>query len=196
MHAYCGTTLNAAQSDLLDWHRRPSMEDMQKAYVGRSRTRRAHHMLLVQAYSPHLFRQGRLPGPTELMKVLRRTSSTAEAKKAWEKIEKVKKSGDEGTWLKKMTLPCRNCSTDEEESTWLPMTTFTTSYNTADELWKHIVSQGQDLQCLRCVRKRWLIQQSQTKGGLDVEAFFRSDPLIRCHRCKVLLHHSKFDEQM
>ena len=96
IHGYCGETLDANLLDLLEWHRKPTVEDMQKAYVGRSRTRRAHHMLLVQAYSPHLFRQGRLPGPTELMKVLRRTSSTAEAKKAWEKSRRSRRARKKG----------------------------------------------------------------------------------------------------
>ena len=64
IHGYCGETLDAILLDLLEWHRRPTMEDMHKAYVGRSCTRQADHMLLVQPYSPHHFRQGEMPGPT------------------------------------------------------------------------------------------------------------------------------------
>ena len=70
IHSYCGDAMDAALLDLLEWHRKPTMDDMHKAYVGRSRCREADHTLIVQPYSPHLFRQGELPGPTILMKVL------------------------------------------------------------------------------------------------------------------------------
>ena len=59
------------------------MDDMHKAYVGKSRCREADHTLIVQPYSPHLFRQGELPGPTILMKVLQGRLNEAEAKEAW-----------------------------------------------------------------------------------------------------------------
>ena len=36
VHAYCGSTLEATQSDLLEWHRRPTPEDMQRAYINES----------------------------------------------------------------------------------------------------------------------------------------------------------------
>ena len=93
IHGYCGDTLDAALLDLLEWHRKPTMDDQHKAYVGKSRTREANHPLFVQPYSPHLFRQGELPGPNILMDFLRRKISTAEAKKAWKRVEKLKKEG-------------------------------------------------------------------------------------------------------
>ena len=71
VHAYCGTTLDAAQSDLLHWTKKPTPEDMQKAYINESRVRAADDLLIVQPYSPQLFRQGRLPGPEILLNVLR-----------------------------------------------------------------------------------------------------------------------------
>ena len=86
IHGYCGETLDATLLDLLEWTRKPTMEDMHKAYVGRSRTRAADHTLLVQPYSPYLFRQGELPGPTILMKVLRKNKTTKEAKDLWLKM--------------------------------------------------------------------------------------------------------------
>ena len=88
IHGYCGETLDAILLDLLEWHRKPAMEDMHKAYVGRSRTRQTDHMLLVQPYSPHLFRQGEMPGPTILMDVLRGKTSTDQAKKRWKKVQR------------------------------------------------------------------------------------------------------------
>ena len=144
IHGYCGETLDAILLDLLEWHRKPAMEDMHKAYVGRSRTRQTDHMLLVQPYSPHLFRQGEMPGPTILMDVLRGKTSTAQAKKRWKKAQRQADTTDEGIearWLKKMPLPCRNCSDEDDQSTWFPMTHFSTAYNEA-ELWKCVVRQG------------------------------------------------------
>ena len=144
IHGYCGETLDAILLDLLEWHRKPAMEDMHKAYVGRSRTRQTDHMLLVQPYSPHLFRQGEMPGPTILMDVLRGKTSTAQAKKRWKKAQRQADTTDEGIearWLKKMPLPCRNCSDEDDQSTWFPMTHFSSAYNEA-ELWKFVVRQG------------------------------------------------------
>ena len=132
IHGYCGDTLDADLLDLLEWHRKPSMDDMHKGYVGKSRTREAHHTLLVQPYSPHLFRQGELPGPSILMDVLREVLSTKDAKAAWRKVEKEKQAkknkGSEEKWLRVMPLPCRDCSNDSIQSTWKPLTSFTTQY--------------------------------------------------------------------
>ena len=57
-HAYCGSTLPAAIGDCLSWDERPRREDMLRAYIIKSRVRQAENMLIVQPYSPHLFRQG------------------------------------------------------------------------------------------------------------------------------------------
>lgn len=63
-HGYCGSTLEQAKGDLLEWHRPPSMEAMLRAYIIRSRIRMAERFLLIQPYSPMLFAQGTLPGPS------------------------------------------------------------------------------------------------------------------------------------
>jgi hypothetical protein len=89
VHGYCGTTLDAAQSDLLEWYRRPSREDMQKAYINESRVSMIDRLLIVQPYSPELFCQGELPGPSILMQVLRSKMSTLAAKRAWDEVERV-----------------------------------------------------------------------------------------------------------
>ena len=124
--------MDACLLDLLEWHRKPSMDDMHKAYVGKSRTREAHHTLIVQPYSPHLFRQGEMPGPTILMDVLHRRLTTTQARAAWKKAEKSKKeaapSAGEQRWLRAMPLPCRDCSDEADQSTWKPLTAFTISY--------------------------------------------------------------------
>ena len=96
-------------------------------------------VLLVQPYSPHLFRQGEMPGPTILMDVLRGKTTTAGAKHQWKKALRktdIKDDGVEAKWLKKMPLPCRNCSDEDDQSTWLPMTHFSFTYTGEAELWE------------------------------------------------------------
>ena len=34
IHGYCGETLDATLLDLLEWHRKPTMEDMHKKRIG------------------------------------------------------------------------------------------------------------------------------------------------------------------
>ena len=59
-HAYCGSTLRACKGDLLHWSATPTSESMLRAYIIRSRVKAADDILLVQPYSPHLFRQKKL----------------------------------------------------------------------------------------------------------------------------------------
>ena len=68
-HAYCGTTMSATLGDLLPWHKKPTLEDMLRAYIIRSRVKECDNILLAQPYSPHLFRQGLLPGPKLLLSI-------------------------------------------------------------------------------------------------------------------------------
>ena len=77
-HAYCGSTLDAAIGDCLSWDERPRREGMLRAYIIKSRVRGAENMLIAQAYSPHLFRQGMLPGPQLLLDVLLKRKTTKE----------------------------------------------------------------------------------------------------------------------
>lgn len=136
------------------------MDDQHKAYVGRSRTREADHTLIVQPYSPHLFRQGELAGPNILMDVLRKTISTDKAKAALKAVEKAKSkkaSVSSGRkWIEIMPLPCRDCSDVENQTTWKPLSASTVHYWKAADLWKHVIAKGQDLQCMRCVNKQFV----------------------------------------
>ena len=63
-HAYCGTTLKACLSDLLAWQAKPSREASLRGYIIKSRVKGAERILLAQPYSPNLFRQGDILGPT------------------------------------------------------------------------------------------------------------------------------------
>ena len=112
VHGYCGTTLDASISDLLEWTRRPTMDDMQRAYINESRIREAQHLLIAQPYSPQLFRQGQLPGPRILMDVLRRDLNLQQAEAAWSVVEaeKEQRPTEYDRWPLTMQLPCRTCT--------------------------------------------------------------------------------------
>ena len=66
-HAFCGSTLSACKGDFLHWSATPTPESMLRAYIIRSRVRSTDDILLVQPYSPQLFRQVKLPGPALLL---------------------------------------------------------------------------------------------------------------------------------
>ena len=55
--------------------------------------RNADGLLLVQPYSPELFRLGDLPGPRLLMEALRGKVTPQQLKKEWRAVEKDKRSG-------------------------------------------------------------------------------------------------------
>ena len=69
-HFYCGSSLDAAIGDLLEWDRTPTKDDALKSYIIRSRVKQSDHLLITQPYSPQLFRQGKQPGPDLLHRVL------------------------------------------------------------------------------------------------------------------------------
>ena len=87
-HFYCGSSLDACIGDLLHWSHKPRREDALKSYIIRSRVRDAANLLLTQPYSPHLFRQGVLPGPDLLRKTLLQDITPEQAQDAWTKMEK------------------------------------------------------------------------------------------------------------
>ena len=154
VHGYCGTTLRATQSDLLEWQRKPSREDMQKAYINESRVSTIDSLLIVQPYSPQLFRQGELPGPTILMQVLRGDLETNGAKRLWEQVEKdnARKQKD-GEWPATMMLPCASCTRKNGgEEVRKRLCTFT-SATKLEDMWRTI-AKGQSLECIRCYQGR------------------------------------------
>ena len=109
-HAFCGDTLDAAVGDLFPWFKKPTREDMLRAYIIESRPRSMDNLLVVQPYSPELFRQGELPGPHILMSVLRKTMTLAEAKEAWQREGDAKEERKRQDWPGDLTLPCRDCT--------------------------------------------------------------------------------------
>ena len=70
-HSYVGATLDADVTDCLPWYQRPSRDYQLRGYNMKARVRSVDKLLIVQPYSPQLFRQGSLPGPRLLMELLR-----------------------------------------------------------------------------------------------------------------------------
>ena len=62
--------------------KKPTLEDMLRAYIIRSRIKEADKIMLAQPYSPQLFRQGLLPGPQLLLDVLLKKMDYAQVKKS------------------------------------------------------------------------------------------------------------------
>ena len=128
---------------------------MLKAYIIKSRVRKAENLMIVQPYNPHLFRQGLLPGPSLLLDVLLKKKTALEAKSAWKAKEEAKElmpAAGKDNWLLSMTLPCRRC-TDNDASgceVWLPVRHFTVESKPKPQAVYALLSQGQDLTCTRC----------------------------------------------
>ena len=112
-HAYCGSTLPAAIGDCLSWTSKPQRDAMLRAYIIMSRVKEAENMLIVQPYSPHLFRQGMLPGPRLLLDVLtKKLTTTSQVKAAWKEEDRkaAKEKEERVDWLSSMRLACRICT--------------------------------------------------------------------------------------
>ena len=175
-HAYCGSTMEATMGDLLEWFRKPQMDAMLKAYIIKSRVRFAENLLLVQPYSPHLFRQGVLPGPQLLLDVLLGKRTYEDAQKAWKKHEKddAKKRSVTKAWLLEQTLPCRLCTDNNDGvEVWLPLRAFTTS-DDPEVIWKRVVAKGADLACNSC--RRALHWESRTTGAVVCDRCLAEKP--------------------
>ena len=86
---------------------------MLRAYIIMSRAKEAENMLIVQPRSPHLFRQGVLPGPRLLLDVLTKkltTTSQAKAARKEEDRKAAKEKEERAGWLSSMRPPRRICA--------------------------------------------------------------------------------------
>ena len=173
-HAYCGDTLDAALGDLFSWKKKPTRDDMLRGYIIESRPRSVDTLLLVQPYSPELFRQGELPGPHILMSVLRGNMSLEQSKEAWKDAENQKADRKQKEWPHDMLLPCRQ-STDANHGLEVrrPLKSFfsTPSWN--------LIAQGQDLMCHTCKHRHM-------KDG-------RRKNTVLCDECGWILPCTRFD---
>ena len=204
VHAYCGSTLEATQSDLLEWHRRPTPEDMQRAYINESRVRIADNLLIMQPYSPELFRQGQLPGPKILLQVLRGTMRPKQAQAAWEQVEAERqhRAATPTVWPYSMLLPCRGCTLQNGEAeVRLPLKAFTTATKIAN-LWQ-VLAQGQDLACIKCQQTHyWGKKQKQRHevqpetGPIHRMPEMEARKTILCDTCLTALWCTAFSSKM
>ena len=71
MHSVTGQEFDFEILDLKPYWDNVNLESMLMAYIGLSRVKSADGLLLVEPFSPLLFKQGDLPGPTVLMQFLR-----------------------------------------------------------------------------------------------------------------------------
>ena len=182
-HAYCGTTMDAALGDLLPWAHKPRLDEMLRAYIIKSRIRNAEDIMIARPYSPHLFRQGLLPGPALLLDVLEKKITSEEAKAAWKKHQTVQKDKArvEGKWLTAQELPCRLCTEHNGgEEVWHPITAFSAAWK-EDELFTNVLRKGQDLVCFKC--KHHYLKWEQ-----------RNDLVISCDCCGKVQARMKYDD--
>ena len=114
-------------------------------------------IFLAQPYSPHLFRQGVLPGPDLLMKVLRDEITPADAKRLWKEDEDSRekqriaaKTIEPEKWSRALEIPCRRC-TDENGGVEKrkPISAFTSAH-LHEDTWRNVIRKGQDLCCFKC----------------------------------------------
>ena len=114
--------------------------------------KRADKIILAQPYSPHLFRQGLLPGPKLLLDLLLRKVSYAQVKKQWSEVEKEKQENKSSKKYEvaNMELPCRRCTdNNDNKEVCKPLTQFITNKN-LDSLDRDVLRKGQDLVCIKC----------------------------------------------
>ena len=192
-HAYCGSTMPAALGDLLPWFRKPCMDDMLKGYIIKSRVREASSLLLARAYSPHLFRQGVLPGPQMLLDALTGCKTYSECKQAWKTLEKEqqkKPKSKVADWMTGQTLPCRRCSdaSADGQEVWKPISSFTTETESS-KVWRQTIAKGQDLICARCVHEvREAKETTMTIlcdgcGRMRLRSHFEDNEIDRWEKC-------------
>jgi hypothetical protein len=176
--------LDACLGDLLQWQHRPQRDDALRAYIIKSRVRDCQKILLAQGYSPMLFRQGVLPGPDLLLKVLRGDISTKEATKKWIEIEKEKEAStrtdEHKDWTSRLLVPCRACTDRSNGQEVTKRLSEFTHPRGPDEIWKKVICKGQDLACLNC-------QHIHLKWELSSE-------VIPCDKCGLTKCRRDFDQ--
>ena len=180
-HAYCGSTLQACKGDLLHWTAQPTADSRLRAYIIRSRVRAADDILIVQPYSPCLFRQALAIGPRLLLQRQAGEISLDAAAEAWAGEQRnstsaaakhQQKAPSWTTW----TVPCRTCSDEAGKEVRWPLRCFLLNL-TQHAAWMHI-TRGQLLQCRKCQHFR-----APTKDSA----------LLMCELCEDLVRRGRFD---
>ena len=86
-HSVTGATMPKAIIDLLDVKTTPRSTMIPTSYVAISRTKTADDILITQAFSPMLFRQGHQTGPWLLHSLNAGTKTVSEVRLEWQKAE-------------------------------------------------------------------------------------------------------------
>ena len=146
VHSYTGANLEAENADCLQWDKRPRREDQLRGYIALSRVEYADKLLIMQPYSPWLFRQGELPGPHILRRFWREEITQEDIATEWERLSEARLSWKQ---IEDMPLPCWSCSEKAGVETMLPLKMFA-----SDNSWNHTVGLGADAICAACKKQR------------------------------------------
>ena len=91
IHSATGRNMKSSILDLGDVGACPSLDAAMRGYIGLSRVRAAHNLLVVQPFSPLLFSQGPQPFPSALMEVLRGNVLCAEVSAKMKEAHDIKR---------------------------------------------------------------------------------------------------------
>ena len=92
IHSVTGQEFAAIILDLRHLWDRVNLESMLMAFIGMSRVKTADGLLLAAPFSPCLFRQGQLPGPSTLMEFLRGHISEERLQEVVEEVEQARRT--------------------------------------------------------------------------------------------------------
>ena len=174
-HMVQGMTFQGAMADFWDFLDNASLKDMLAAYIAASRVRVADGLLVLRAFSHHLFQQGPPPGPHCLMKLLqarckRGVPPYTEAD-ALAEYATLKEARDSGAARRKQaghTWTCFDCDLA------YPAEGFDAHAHRPDDIYRKCVAPGCWLACSACAAAHMLVQ-----GHPDLA----ERAILRCGRC-------------
>lgn len=143
IHSATGRNLKSGILDLGDVGARPSLDAAMRGYIGLSRVRAAHNLLLPQPFSPLLFSQGPQPFPSALMEVLRGNVHCAEVSAKMKEAHVSKKDIKQ---LKSTRWKCSGCHDLAPTNQYV----FGVAEKWYDEVYRLIIRPGKLRRCRRC----------------------------------------------
>ena len=146
-HSFQGANLEAAITDCNEWNVMPSRKDQLTGYMCLNRIETAESLCIVQPFSPYLFQQGDLPGPSLFLKFWREEMTTEQAYEAW-KNETCRKKIRIPDWRKEMPLYCRGCSDAVDAEMCKPVKDFPKP--SKSQLFQHVIAAGMERFCIAC----------------------------------------------
>ena len=171
IHAITGQELDHEILDLKSFSESVSEEQQMMAYIGLSRVKRADGLLLADPFSPCLFQQGKVIGPTVLMHYLRGKIPEKALKETLEDLAESRQ--ERKPTLHNMKWACGRCG---EAKTY-------DHYTALDTEDRHFLSKYQEL---ILQRGAWRVCLSCSKGRSEV---------IFCAICQHDRPRSQFEEK-